>query len=125
MIDYLLSGFHAVRRCFSDRLKRIEIATGRAEEDRINDFRQDMYSAMSMTIPGVGREINLRFADVESGMTLYEAKYGEGDGEIIRDLSKAYNEIEKPESFDTITAEYSAGWNLTPENNAEPAEALI
>jgi hypothetical protein len=103
--------------------KKFNHLDGRAEEHRLEEFIQNMYSGMSMTIPGVGREVNLRFGDMESGVALYEAKYGEGDGEIIRELSEAYSNIDNPESFDSITAEYDAGWNLNPENNAEPTEA--
>ena len=115
-----LQGLQKIVRNF-----RRDIGSGPVPEEDIKEFKQMIYEAASATIPGVSKkDANLRFADIESGMTLYEAKYGDGNGEIIKELSKAYNEIEKPESFDTITADYNAGWELTPENGVNPVDPL-
>jgi len=106
--------------------KKVKVRRGdeAVEDGVIQEIKQDMYETASMAIPGVGKEINLRFADIESGMALYEAKYGDGDGEVIRDLSQEYSEIETPESYDTITVEYDEGWELTPENGVDPVDPL-
>jgi len=96
---------------------------GEATDEEVERFKQMMYDAASGAIPGVNREdANLRFSSIEAGMTLYRAKFGDGDGKLVREISQEYNNIENPGNYDTIAVEYDGGWELTP--GEDPGDSL-
>ena len=94
-------------------------------EDKIRQFREMVMNEWSRTLFGVDDEPNVRPADLESGIALYEAKYGDGDANMLAQASNQYAESEHFNADYMVEAEYTGnGWEFSPNPNTELGDEL-
>lgn len=90
---------------------------GNITQKELNDYRARTLRKWSYIMFGVDDEPDVRPRDVETADAVFEAVYGEGDAEIIADLSNKYHEQDyDPDTFVEVELRED-GWNFhTPEN---------
>jgi hypothetical protein len=88
-----------------------------ATNEQVQEFRNNYLQDWSEVMFGTDSEPNVIPHDIETADTVFEAMYGEGNAQLIAELSNQY-ESQEYSSETLVTVEYTEnGWNFnTPED---------
>lgn len=93
------------------------IENNNATQEEIREYRERHLENWSKVMFGTDSEPNVIPHDIETADTVFEAMYGEGNAQLIAELSNQY-ESQEYSSETLVTVEYTEnGWNFnTPED---------
>ncbi|QUO46841.1 hypothetical protein [Halorubrum ruber] len=96
-----------------------------ATEEEVRDYRADKLQDWSYVIFGADDEPNVRPHDIDTANTVFEAMYGDGNAQILAELSNEYHNQEyRPEKL--VEVEFGGdSWNFHTPENREMGDPLI
>jgi len=96
-----------------------------ASEEDIRELRENIYGKWSNAIPGLDDSDMVKPEDPESTISVFEAKYGDGDTRVLTDLENQYFESSQYDTDTMTTAHYNGeDWVFTERPDIEMGDSL-